>query len=175
MTAAEKKQIQLVLSDVQSTDLKLATNGINKYRKIGTSNTLHDFIVAFTKNENEVIFEAGKQLLFDIKDEQAVQGMFNAINNPQLKQHQAMLIAALWEAGMDCKDRLSDLITLFIQGDTSIALEVLTVIENMDTSFPYDEITDYKLSINEELEETEDTVKQQLMLSLCDVLDNMTE
>lgn len=171
----DKKKLEAIIADIQSSDLKLAKSGIEKFRKDGQSDAIPEFAIAITQNENPEILELGKQLLFDVKDENAIQGIFKAINHPQLKNHSALLISVLWEAGIDCKDRLEDLIQLVIKGDSTITLEVLTVIENIDNSYPYDEIIDHKLTLTEEIESCDDEIKKQLMLSLCEVLDSMTE
>lgn len=171
----QNKKLETILSDLASSDMTLAKNAIDKFRKEGNSEALLQFIPILLSNENTEVVEKGKKMLFDIKDENAIDSIFTCIMNPSLIEHQALLCSVLWEAGMECKDRLEDLVQIAIKGDSGVVLEILTVVENIDNSYPYDEILDHKLSITEEMEECDNEMKKQLLYSLSEVLENMTE
>ncbi len=173
--AIENKKLSAMLSDIKGSDYKIAKKSFDKFRKDGESQSLLAFIKAFTSSKSGMVYDEGKKVLFDIKDENAVDVIFQALVDPELTKDTNMLCSVLWEAGMDCKDKLNELIDIAMQGDSTTVLEVLTVIENMDTLFPVDEIANCKFNIIEATEESTDEIKNQLTQGLIEVLDQMVE
>jgi hypothetical protein len=52
-------------------------------------------------------------------------------------------------------------------------VEVVTIIENIESGFPYDEVTEASLIINEHLQEIEDENRIALLSSLAHTLNSM--
>ena len=169
-TTNETKEL---LTKLRGTDTKTVLAAIESFRALGTVDILTEFIeIVFSSKDSEVV-EKGTKVLYDIKDEKAVNIIFNCINNSKYIAVQTQLTAILWEAGMNCDDRLEDLVNLTIKGSTDTVLEALTVIENIDASYSFDAITELKMNIIEEIEESDDELKNQLLNSLCQVLEGM--
>lgn len=164
-----------IINELKNQDSQKVLAAIENYRKNGNLATLPQFIEIVLLSEHPEIVEKGSKVLYDIKEEGAVHVIFECFKNDKLNNKHSQLTAILWEAGMDCQDRLEELVDIALQGDTNTVLEVLTVIENIDKSYPFDQITDLKLSIAEITEEITDATKLQLLNSLSLVLDGMVE
>ena len=171
-TTNETKKL---LTKLRNNDTKTVLAAIESFRSEGTIDILAEFIdVVFSSNNDEVV-QKGKKVLYDIKDEKAVKIIFSCIKDKKYSAVQTQLTAILWEAGMNCDDRLEDLVNLSIKGSTDTLLEALTVIENIDASYSFDGISELKMNIVEAMEESDDELKNQLLNSLCQVLEGMIE
>jgi len=112
----------------------------------------------------------GRTELFNFlkKENKAVDLLIKAIG--EAKGNKQKLVAACWEADLDC-DRYLPLFTgIVIDDDLPIALEAFTTIENMKGASPVPEI---ELCIKEAMEsypEHADTPKGQLIADLIEVL-----
>ncbi|MFT6717323.1 MAG: folylpolyglutamate synthase/dihydropteroate synthase [Saprospiraceae bacterium] len=168
-----KNETKELLSQLQSSSDKKVLSAIASFRKSGTVDLLPEFIDVVLSSKNDEVIRKGTQVLYDTKDEKAVAVIFKCLKDDKYEPVLAQLTAVLWEAGMNCDDRLEDLVKISIKGDTNTVLEVLTVIENMDTSYSFDDITELKMNIVENTEESDDELKNQLLNSLCQVLDGM--
>ena len=54
----DKKKLEAIIADIQSSDLKLAKSGIEKFRKVGQSDAIPEFAIAITQNENPEILNS---------------------------------------------------------------------------------------------------------------------
>jgi hypothetical protein len=169
----KSKEPNSMLNSKKSDEILLA---IETFRSSGEVSSLPEFIEVVLNSENPEIVKKGTQVLYDIKDEGAASVIFNCLTNEKYRHLQSQLVAVLWEAGMNCEDRLEDLIFLAIKGDSSTVLESLTVIENIEASYSFDGITELKMNVIECMEQNpDDELKNQLLNSLCMVLDGLTE
>jgi hypothetical protein len=168
-----KQNAKDLLSKLQSADNKTTLGGIEQFRVSGSIELLPVFIDFVLNNQNTEIAKKGMQVLYDLKDEGAVHVVFDRLKDIKYLEFQQQLTAVLWEAGMNCDDRLEDLVAIAITGTTNTLLEILTVIENIDTVYSFEDIGELKMNIIETMEDSSDELKNQLLNSLCVVLDGM--
>jgi hypothetical protein len=170
-----KDNSKALLLKLRSSNDKTVLEAIELFRKEGTTESLMDFIDVVLNHNSDEIIKKGTKVLYDIKDEKAINVIFTCIKDEKYSHVQKQLISVLWEAGMNCEDRLEDLVEISIKGTSIAVLEALTVIENIDSSYSFDHITELKMNITEAMEELDDELKNQLLNSLCQVLEGMIE
>ena len=90
--------------------------------------------------------EEGK-ILFNIKDQNVVGELLNALKSDEFVEFRADIAASIWEAGLNAEDRLIDLVEIAVISDYMTIVEICTIIENIETGFPYDEVTEASLLI----------------------------
>ena len=89
-----------------------------------------------TSENRELRTEAYRML----KSKAGFDFLMEAIQDPKNKKDKGRLIAACWEAGLDCSDHLLFFIDLALENDYLISLEALTVIESMEGPFKSGEL-----------------------------------
>ena len=99
--------------------------------------------------------------------------LLNALKSDEFVEFRADIAASIWEAGLNAEDRLIDLVETAVISDYMTIVEICTIIENIETGFPYDEVTEASLIINEHLHETEDENRIALLSSLAETLNSM--
>ncbi len=83
--------------------------------------------------ENREVREDVLKLLRMEKKAQAL--LLEAINDKQYKEQYQFLVAACWEAGIDCDNNIVLFTDIAISGDLATAIEAITVIEEMPGPF----------------------------------------
>lgn len=175
MAAKKEESLNALIQKLQSNKSNEVSAAIKLFRTKGNKKFLSKFIEAIVSLEDPALKSEGFQVIYDIKDQEAAEIIFEAIQNPKFKKDQSLLLAALWEAGLDCKDRLEELIDIAINGDVMSTIEVLTVVDNLDCSYPLEKVEDLKLNIVEALDEESDESRQAVLTSLHSILGNLVE
>lgn len=169
------QKITDIFTDISSSDQELALNAVEKFRKEGNLKVLPEFLELAFNNEHTAVHLKAQTVLYDLKDKSATPVIFEMLRTAKFKKHQAAIAATLWEANLDCSDKLPDLIDLCREADASTIIEITTVIENLDPVFSFDEIENYKLDLVEIIDQSEDDLKIQMLNSLLVTLDQIVE
>jgi len=116
--------------------------GIAKTNNSASTNTLINLLI---DSSNRDVRE--DVLLLLKKEESAVELLVEAIENPRYLEYKNKLIAACWESGTDCSKYLPVFIAAAINESYVVALEAVTVIENMEGPFDEEELAQAKKDI----------------------------
>lgn len=158
-----------IIKDLKSNDKEKTRVAIKQLRSHGQKEAIAEILEVYTQTNDQEIKSQLTNLLFDLKSETAIQPLFKAINNPKYKSIQPFLISIFWQSSLDVSEHLNTLVNLAVNGDYTICLEVLTVVENFDTTFDEQNIVDAVFDIDEALSDAED-VKYKLLLSIKEVI-----
>ena len=167
-----KKNLALQ-KDLLSSEKEQVIRGIREVAKSGSPAVVYQLLVATFKSGFPEALEEGKKVLFNIKDQNAVGELINALKDDLFKEFRAIIAASIWEAGLNAEDRLIDLVDIAVSSDYMTIVEISTIIENIESGFPYDEVTEASLIINEHLHEIEDESRISLLSSLAETLNSM--
>ena len=159
--------------DLLSADKAVVIRAIKEVAKSGSPAVVYHLLLATFKSGFPEALEEGKKVLFNIKDQNAVGELFNALKGPDFVEYRAYIAASIWEAGLNAEDRLIDLVEIAVQSDYMTIVEITTIVENIESGFPYDEVTEASLIINEHLQDQEDESRIALLSSLAEMLNSM--
>ena len=107
-----KNKTKELLKKLHSTNNKTVLDAVELFRSEGNTTILAEFIDVVLSHNNDAVIQNGIQVLYDIKDEKAVDVIFSCIKDKKYAEVQTNLIAVLWESGMNCDDRLEDLVEM---------------------------------------------------------------
>jgi len=170
---ADNKKLLALQKDLVSADEKKVIAAIKRVAHDGSPAVIHHLLMATFKSGSAEALEEGKKILFNIKDQNVVGELLNALKSDEFVEFRADIAASIWEAGLNAEDRLIDLVEIAVISDYMTIVEICTIIENIETGFPYDEVTEASLIINEHLHETEDENRIALLSSLAETLNSM--
>lgn len=154
-----------IIKDLKSNDKEKILVAIKQLRSHGQKEAIPEVLELFIQTNDQEIKSQLTNLLFDLKSETAILPLFNAINSLKYKSIQPFLISIFWQSSLDASEHLNKLVRLAINGDFNVCLEVLTVIENFDSSFDEDNIMEAIYDIEEELTEADEN-KYKLLVSM---------
>lgn len=169
----ENKILLGLQKDLGSKDEKVVIKAIKDVAKKGSPAVIPALLKATFFHGSEKVLKEGKFILFNLKDNNCVDGLMEALNDDVYAEHHHVIAASLWEAGLAVDDRLIDLVEIAVKADYLTAIEITTIIENIETGFPYEEVTDAALTINEYIFDSEDENKNALLVSLAETLNSM--
>lgn len=127
---------------------------------------LSNLISLLTEANNKELKEDALKLL---KEKGGIELLVAAIKNVDLKEHKCKLIAACWEAGIDCSSYIAMFVDLAIKEDYLTSLEALTVIENMEGPFAENVLKESQTKIEKALQ-SEQSEKQGLIKELLEII-----
>lgn len=132
MARINKKDRPGLIKDLKSNDEKIALKAISKLKKSGDVSFVVDILEALSATTELGIENALSQLLFDLKDKEAVEELANQLFNPDFAEIRVIMLSACWQTGVDLSHRLPDFITVVSTGSYMECLEVLTIVENWE-------------------------------------------
>ena len=132
MAKISKTNRASVIKDLKSNDEAFALKAIEKIKKGGDVSYIKDVLEALSFTTEAGIESAIAQLLFDLKDKEAVEELVNQLSNPAFTDIRVLMLSACWQTGIDLSHRLPDFITVATIGSYMECLEVLTVVENWE-------------------------------------------
>lgn len=169
----ENKIIATIINDFRSEDSKIVINAIKTNRKEGNQKTFKAMLELLKDTDEPTIEASIVEFLYDLKDEESVPVLMNAIQDEKFAFYHSFLVAAFWQSAIDGSDYLDDFVKLAINGDYMTSLEALTVVENFDNAFNHDLILELEADLTVAIEEEEDADKKVLLVSLNDVVRNL--
>lgn len=165
--------IKEITSNFKSNNAKTVLEAIKKNRQEGNSVSFKALLELLRDTDEPTVEAAIIEFLYDLKDEESIPVLINAIQDEEFSFYQSFLVAAFWQSAIDGSAYLDLFVKVAINGDYMTSLEALTVIENFDSAYSQDELLDVESDLNEAAEEEEDDDKKALLLSMAEVVRNL--
>lgn len=150
-----KTTFNLIIKDLKSNDTEKVLTAINQLRFYGQKEAIAEVLAVFIETTNEEVKKSITNLLFDLKNEDSVLPIIQAINDKKYASIKPFLISIFWQSSLDASEHLGTLVRIASKGDYNSCLEVISVIETFDTSFDEDKIIDAVYDIEEKLDDYE--------------------
>lgn len=171
--AEHSKTVQSILKDFKAADSTIVLAAIKKNRKEGNSATFKALLDTLKETDEPTVEASIIEFLYDLKDEESVPVLIQAIEDEEMTYYHSFLVAAFWQSAIDGSEHLDVFVRAAIKGEYMTSLEALTVVENFDSSFSEMDLLDYEVDLNEALEKEENEDKKALLVSLTDVVRNL--
>ncbi len=163
-------RIKNIIKDLSSTDEKVVFTALKQVRKHGKREAITPLISLLCSTSNEEVKNEIASILFDLKDQSTVEDIVLALEDEKYESEKATLVSVFWQSSLDSSEHISTIVKQAISGNYIVAIEVLSVIDNYDTTFQETEIEDIKFDIDEAIE-METTEKKDLLISIRMALD----
>ncbi len=161
MTATTEKKPKIgkilegILADLTASNEKIVLSALKKIRSKGNSQVINPMLDLYLKTESEKIKKETKLILSELKDKTCTLPMVKRLseNNSELNE---LILFCLWNSDLDAKAYIAEIVEASCKGNFMVALEGLTVIENLEG--PYDEVTlnEAKLILSSYFDKKED-------------------
>ncbi|MES2800689.1 MAG: hypothetical protein V4638_11780 [Bacteroidota bacterium] len=147
------KKIQVVLNDLKLGDEDKMSKAILAIQSVGKAQIIPDLVQLLhedlsAKNRKELI-----DVFNNLSDSDAIEYMMEEVNDDKNESLRSVLLNTMWNSKLDYSAFLPDFVLLAIQGDFTIALECLTIIENLDGPFSEQLILECQLLLREYMED----------------------
>ncbi len=158
------KKREALLANLFSAEADKVRNAIAKIPEEGDPSLIFPMLRTYRAWEQEEDIRTGiAQILMQLKTEAAVPELFRALEEPEFESDRAFIISIFWNAGLFPAEHVDVLVQQAIRGDFMVALEVLTVIENIESGIDQTMAQEAMLDIEEYLEENPEVVQIELL------------
>lgn len=164
-----------LVNDLLSENETIALAAIEKVKKSGDAAMVPSILKALALTKELSIENALSQLLFDLKDKEAVEELVNQFQNPEFAEIRVLMLSACWQTGMDMSHRLPDFITIACTGSYMECLEVLTVIENWETINDQEMLENETIRLKSYLSESDTPENDEMIFSILEVMGNFAQ
>ena len=165
--------IKDIITQFKSEDATVVLEAIKKNRKKGNAASFKALLELLRDTDEPTVEAAIIEFLYDLKDEESIPVLLDAIQDEEYTFYQSFLVATFWQSAIDGSPYLDLFVSTAINGDYMTSLEALTVIENFDSAYAHDELLDLESDINEAVEKEENEDKKALLVSMADVVRNL--
>ncbi len=172
MTESSKLILEII-KDFNANDAKIVLAAIKKNRAEGNSISFKAMLELVRDTDEPTVEAAIIEFLYDLKDEESIPVLIEAIQDENFAFYHSFLVASFWQSAIDGSDYLEVFVKAAIKGEYMTTLEALTVVENFDSAFAQIDMMDYERDINAAIEVEENEDKKALLTSLGDVVRNL--
>lgn len=114
--------------------------------------------------ENKITVEERDEVLRHLKASNPRLAMMKAIDEAESDEKRARIIAACWEIDMDCTKDFLFFVKQACSNDFNVALEALTVIENIENAIPPAELEEAKKLVTAKIKQKTENIDLQVDL-----------
>lgn len=128
-----KGKIHEVLANALKTnDEDLIRHALNVVREKGTEQIIPDLVGLLRENKDHFIRKNIREILSDIKSPLSGELIIEQIREPKNQEIRPLLLSICWESGVDMKKYLDFFVELAATGDFYVAVEVNTIIGEIE-------------------------------------------
>lgn len=144
----------------------------------GHANILPELVELLKTKPSQKIRAELMELLNDLRDSSVAETMIELINDENNKSVLQELLSAIWGSKVDYSQYLPEFIAIAVDGDFMIALECLTIIENLEGPFEERLVLESQLHLRDYVEDStpKEEKKAKIMSEIALIikdLDNM--
>ena len=134
------KKVQKIIEDLQSRDERKVIGALKKVPHDGNNEVILPMLQLLATSPSSDIQLLLEKSLYNLKDQSCIGPLIDALNEKELIPIRAEILTCIWQSGLDASEDLEFLIQLAIDGDFMTAVEVMTIIDNME-GFPDEPLT----------------------------------
>lgn len=176
MSSAKSKVVEKIISDLFSSDAKVVDAALKKVPTKGNARVVIPLLRAYKawEQEPEIRSEIEK-ILKQLKAEDAIPQLIEALEDSEFDQERAFIISLFWNAGLFPVDNVDTLVKHAVRGDFMVTLEVLTVVENMESKLDQSMVQNANDDITDFLDSNQNAPHGELLIELQQVLTSHLE
>ena len=134
---------------------------------------LNELLKRWRESSHETFRSELFQIFADIKDQEALPSILDALKLENRIDRKNEVISILWMSSLDASEHLVDLVNVALKGNYMTVVEVSTVIESFDSEFGEDEVMEAMYQIDEKLLEVDNPELAALLTNLKEVINNL--
>ncbi|MBW7868149.1 MAG: hypothetical protein H3C31_07485 [Brumimicrobium sp.] len=182
MASAEREQerqkkVKAIILELQTHDEKKISKGLQKLQEIGDAQVIIPIIELWNEGVSEYLESEIINFFGDLKSSAAKEKIMEAVLNKDFGNIHQSLLSTMWNSKIDYSEYLLEFIQISILNDYMIALECLTIIENMEGPLEDQKLLDGQIILREYAEkqqkskqDSEDKIK--LIAEIAKILED---
>ncbi|MEX1001520.1 MAG: hypothetical protein WDZ35_05345 [Crocinitomicaceae bacterium] len=175
----KSKKIKEILLGLASKEENKQIEVVKSLKLHGDETVLEPLIQLWIATGSTQIKSEIEDLLNTIKSTKVPEKLIACLNNPSFSSARQMMLASIWNSGLDYRPYLGDIATATVQGDFMDVMECITILENIEGQLNEEEIMDALLVFKTYLVDKKDEegpkvqLIKEMVISLQELNDNV--
>ncbi len=162
-----EKTLQAIIKDLWASDEAIVLDAIKRARDEGDPSLIVPLLEMRATTESEKITDAIQNLLFDLSDNACLPPLIEALDDPKRRKIRSFILSIFWQSRLEATPYISTLTRIALEGNYMEALEVLTVVENLEGPFEEETLLEALILLRQYFGNADDQQeKHPLLLSL---------
>jgi HEAT repeat protein len=167
----DKKIIPVLTKKLFSTKIEEVQEALKKIPDQGNATLVLPLLRTYKAWPQEpLVLDSIAKILSELKTESAIPELITALEDPDFDEERAMIISIFWNAGLFPVDDIDVLVRHAIRGDYMVTLEVLTVIENIESELDKEQLQNALFDVEDYMEMNPEEPHTELLGELKQVL-----
>jgi hypothetical protein len=158
------QKINQLLIDLKSDSEAKITSAIFELASIGDVSVIPSLFDSLKQMIGTNHHKQLTKLLSDIQISGASEAFIQVVRNEEDSAALKMFLPILWESKLDFSNYLADFVEISVSGDYLIALDCLTIIENIPCPFSESQLLESQLHLKEFIENKVDTDERKMQI-----------
>ncbi len=173
-----REKVKAILKDIHSSESKKIIAALKALKVHGDDHVIIPIAEVWNKGVNPKVEEEIIRFLGDIKSRKSAQFIMEILLDRNFNTIHLPLLTTIWNSKVDYSAYLVEFVSLSVQYDFMVALECLTIIENMEGPFEEHHILDAQIILREFAEKQQhqkesDDKKVQLINEINAIITNL--
>lgn len=178
ITKQQQAKLNVLSTELKSGNEIKVSAAIKILQTNGHVNILPELVELLKSKPSQKIRAELMELLNDLRETSVAETMIELIRDDNNQEVLQDLLSAIWGSKVDYSKYLPEFIAIAVEGDFMIALECLTIIENMEGPFAEQLVLESQLHLRDYIEDTnpKEEKKAKIMSEIALIikdLDNM--
>jgi hypothetical protein len=126
------KKVQKIIEELTSRDERKVIGALKRVPHDGNHEVIIPMLQLLATQPSSDIQLLLEKSLYNLKDPNCVAPLIDSLRNDKLKSIRAEILTCVWQSGLDASNELEFLIELSIKEDFMTAVEVMTILDNME-------------------------------------------
>ena len=177
---AKKKPVKKVaelLNQLQKADSKAQIQAIKDLKIHGNQTAIEPLVRCYVESTNNVVKSEIENLLNTLKVNDVQEAVIDCLSNPEFETAYQMILSSIWNSNLDYSDYLNEIVETAVNGDFMMAMECLTIFENMEFSLSEEKVMPALVTINQYLNDNhgEESPKHDLLSEVAVFLNQINQ
>lgn len=129
-TSSNKPNMDKTFEALLSADDARILKALATVDQRGDARSIRPLLNALAKTSEQKVQQRITEMLYQVKVSGAVEELMKALQDPALRSVRRTILATFWNAGLDARDQVEQLVAVAVEGDAEECFECLTVLEN---------------------------------------------
>lgn len=129
-TSSNKSNMDNTFEALRSADDAHILKALAAVEERGDARSIQPLLNALVRTTDTQVQQRITEMLYQVKVSGAVPELMKALEDPVLRSVRRTIIATFWNAGLDVRDQVEQLVAVAVEGDAEECFECLTVLEN---------------------------------------------
>ena len=152
----ESQKIEKLLEQLSSKDEQEQIKAVVKLKSEGNETVVEPLVGICNTTESEDLKKEIIDLLNTIKSTKVPEELVKCLINPAFKSSRQMMLASIWNSGLDYNQYMGEIVQATVEGDLMEAIECITILENLENGLDENEIMDGLIVIKAYLVDNKD-------------------